>query len=71
MDNSVESKYDRFDLEEHINHCWTIVEQLQLVKEASANNKDQLIDAIMVLYQHKFIKLWDVLVELIDEGKLK
>lgn len=64
-------KSDRFLLEEQINDCWTIVEQLQLARDASPESKDQLIDAIKVLYQHKFIKLWDTFEDLVQQGKIK
>lgn len=63
--------YDRFDLEEQINDCWTVVEQLQLVRDATGESKDKLIDAIQVLYQHKFMKLWDTFEDLVREGKIK
>lgn len=71
MEQNNEDCYDRFDLEEQINDCWTIVEQLQLAKDATGESKDQLIDAIKVLYQHKFLKLWDTFEGLIEQGKIK
>ena len=53
-----EKKFDRFDLEQGIQQCWGITDDIMLLLEQAAEPEDfaKLAD----LYNFKFEKLWKI-----------
>lgn len=65
--------YTRFDLEQDILACWSIVEDLKMLKQA-VNENDTLevgeyIKALLMLYDLKFNRLWDTFEKHLSELK--
>jgi hypothetical protein len=62
---------DRFDLEENILQCWTVVEELKLFREnfsgLTNEDRDTYIHGIELMYENKFQKLWDVFEKMVHE----
>lgn len=54
---------DRFDLEEQIIECWNITDELK-----DLNN--ELVQAIALLYEHKFQRLWSTFEECVKNGSI-
>ncbi len=55
---------DRFDLEQQIMSCWSVVDDLETVfhHERLYNNEDDMMNVLIglkTMYQIKFEKLWD------------
>jgi hypothetical protein len=44
--------YSRFDFEQEFMNCWSIIDDLK--STLGCSNQDQLVEAITVLYAHKF-----------------
>ena len=65
---SNQSNLSRFDLEDKIQNCWSVVQDLQTVSQQ--RNGDTDIDAVARLYQIKFQSLWDTFEALIKEKKI-
>lgn len=58
--------YDRFDLEDAITSCWTVVEDIRLLVDRNSDIED--FRALNTLYNHKFDKLWEVYQSLVKQG---
>ena len=56
---------DRFDLEEQIVECWSITDELK-----DLNSQDELVQAIALLYEHKFQRLWSTFEECVKNGSI-
>ena len=54
--------YDRFDLEQQINDCWKIVEELKELPATADMNA-----ALHTIYHQKFMKLWDIFEDVVVE----
>ena len=65
---SNQSNLSRFDLEDKIQNCWNVVQDLQTVSQQRSGDTD--IDAVARLYQIKFQSLWDTFEALIKEKKI-
>lgn len=48
---------DRFDLEQDIMNCWSVVDDLKMLLESDGYDNDD-IQAIIRLYQKKFEVMW-------------
>jgi hypothetical protein len=60
-----EKPVDRFDLEEQIMDCWSIIDDLKLISDSEENK------AIITLYQLKFERLWETFETLIEDGNIQ
>jgi hypothetical protein len=60
---------DRFDLEKAILDCWSITEDIKLMKEQDAYASDMV--NLACVYNFKFQKLWNVFEDMVHEGKFK
>lgn len=61
-------KADRFTLEEKIMGCWSIIEDMDHIKET----KDlELVTHIQELYSAKFNSLFKVFEDLVHDGTIK
>lgn len=61
-------EYTRFDLEQDILACWSVVDDLKLVVKREGTSEDFL--AIARLYQIRFDHLWAGFEKMVYEGKL-
>jgi hypothetical protein len=66
----------RFELEQEILACWSVVEDIELVYQASDKplSQDELQNALLglqTLYQMKFERLFATFEELIRKGDIK
>ena len=48
---------DRFDLEQDIMNCWSVVDDLKMLLESDGYDNDD-IKAVIRLYQKKFEVMW-------------
>ena len=55
---------DRFDLEQDILRCWSILEDIELVR-----GQPELIDSLKAVYEAKFQKCFDTFTEYWQEEK--
>jgi hypothetical protein len=73
----VEGLYDRFDLEQQIMKCWTITDDLKLLrqnvleKNMSTDDITNFILGLETIYECKFNELFDQFSYLIQVGKIK
>jgi hypothetical protein len=61
----------RFKLEEHIMDCWGVIEDLDLIKESLNEpevNTEEVVNSVRVLYEMKFVRLFNTFERLIAEG---
>lgn len=55
---------DRFDLEQEIMNCWSVVEDVKALRETISNNlvtqdfQENYLLGLETIYQVKFEKLW-------------
>lgn len=65
------SKLDRFDLEESIMNCWSMVDDVRMIRERVATEDEviQLIKSVEVLYQAKFEELFLIFEKLVNQGE--
>ena len=49
---------DRFDLEQNIMNCWSVINELDMLLEQGTVS-DENIKAVAVLYEQKFQYLWE------------
>jgi hypothetical protein len=56
-------KYSRFDFENQFMNCWSIVDDLR--STLGHSNQDELVEAIITLYSHKFDKCFSTFEELL------
>ena len=59
---------DRFELEQQILACWTITDEINTIKETNFDPK--LLEAVIVLYELKFEKLWSIFETLVNQKKI-
>ena len=70
------SEVTRFDLEQAIQGCWTIVDDLKIVNEFVLERdmtKDEISNTIVgleFLYKMKFEKMWEIFDELVKEKQI-
>ena len=57
---------DRFDLEQEILRCWSILEDIELVRD-----KPELIDSLRAVYEAKFQRCFDTFTEYWQSGEKK
>lgn len=67
---------DRFKLEEQIQHCWQVVDDLKTVYRSERLYKDEnemqnVLLGLFTLYQLKFEELFATYEKLVKEGKIK
>ena len=67
---------DRFKLEEQIQHCWQVVDDLKTVyhSERLYKDEDEMQNALLgmfTLYQLKFEELFSTYEKLVQEEKIK
>jgi len=68
--------HTRFDLEQAIQGCWTIVDDLKIVNEFVLERdmtKDEISNTIVgleFLYRMKFEKMWEIWEELLKEKQI-
>lgn len=67
---------DRFKLEEQIQHCWQVVDDLKTVyhSEKLYEDENEMQNALLgmfTLYQLKFEELFATYEKLVKEGKIK
>ena len=61
-------KIDRFTLEEELMSCWMITDDLKLV--AGCGCVEQEIEALRVIYELKFQRVFNTFERMIKEGQL-
>lgn len=65
---------DRFDLEQQIMECWRAIDDMKIVAGmVSSSSPDDVVNALTgmsVLYDQKFIKLFDTFETLIAHRKI-
>lgn len=59
----------RFDLEQEIMDCWSIVEDLKLVAEFNEGNKETL-ESLATIYELKFKKCFNTFSRCIQNGDM-
>lgn len=67
---------DRFKLEEQIQHCWQVVDDLKTVYHSEKlyedeNEMQNVLLGLFTLYQLKFEELFATYEKLVAEGKIK
>lgn len=67
---------DRFKLEEQIQHCWQVVDDLKTVYHSERLYKDEdemqnVLLGMFTLYQLKFEELFSTYEKLVQEEKIK
>lgn len=72
----MENKVDRFKLEEQIQHCWQVVDDLKTVYHSEKlyedeNEMQNVLLGLFTLYQLKFEELFATYETLVKEGKIK
>lgn len=76
LPNTIEPGVDRFDLEQQIQQCWSIIEDIKLLNESVLERDlttDQISNVLLgmeSLYNLKFEKLWDIFTVLIGHKKI-
>jgi hypothetical protein len=55
--------YNRFDFEQEFMNCWSIIDDLK--STLGCSNQDQIVEAITVLYAHKFEKCFNTFEEML------
>ena len=76
LQNVTEPGADRFDLEQHIQQCWSIIEDIKLLNEGVLERNmtvDQISNVLLgleSLYELKFIKLWETFETLVNHKKI-
>jgi flagellin-specific chaperone FliS len=61
-------EYSRFDFEQEFMNCWNIIDDLKSTLNRS--NQNQLVEAIVVLYSHKFENCFDRFEEMVANKQL-
>jgi hypothetical protein len=59
---------DRFDLEQDIMNCWSVVDDLKMLLENDSGYDNDDIQAVARLYQKKFEVLWSTFEHCIKNG---
>ena len=72
----MENNVDRFTLEEKIQHCWQVVDDLKTIyhSEKLYEDENEMQNALLgmfTLYQLKFEELFATYEKLVKEGKIK
>jgi hypothetical protein len=62
------AKFDRFDLEQGIMQCWSMVDDVKLLARRGASPAE--FDSVAQLYQHKFEELFAQFEAGIQERKI-
>jgi hypothetical protein len=62
------AKFDRFDLEQGIMQCWSMVDDVKLLAQRGASSAD--FESLAAVYQHKFEKLFAQFEAGIQERKI-
>lgn len=69
---------DRFDLEQQIQDCWKVVDDVELIRKAWLDgedfDEDSLTNALLgisTLYQLKFEQLFSTFTSLVDSGDIR
>lgn len=67
---------DRFKLEEQIQHCWQVVDDLKTIyhSEKLYEDENEMQNALLgmfTIYQLKFEELFSTYEKLVKEGKIK
>lgn len=66
----------RFDLEQEIMHCWSIVEDVKALRETISNSivtqdfQENFLLGLETIYQVKFQKLWETFEECVSNRQL-
>lgn len=74
--NNIEPGVDCFDLEQHIQQCWSITQELKLIQEFVLERNlsvDEISNALLgleTLYELKFLKLWETFESLVKHKKI-
>lgn len=58
---------DRFEFEQQILGCWTIIEDIRMVSEQRLGG-DETLDAIATLYSMKFEQMFNTFEQLVASG---
>jgi hypothetical protein len=70
------NEIDRFDLEQCIMKCWTVVDDIQELREfinvqdANLGTVDSILLGMELMYQNKFNRLFDQFSTLIKQKKI-
>ena len=69
---------DRFDLEQHIQQCWSVIDDIDVLLTQIANGEgftqsqtEEYLKSLRVIYQVKFEQMFSVLENLLKQGKLQ
>ncbi len=60
---------DRFDLEQQIMDCWSIVEDISILESQGANTTDMV--SLAAVYEFKFKRMWDTFEQMVEEKQFK
>lgn len=67
---------NRFDLEQEIMHCWSVVEDLKLLRENISDKivtqdfQENFLLGLETIYQAKFEKLWETFEKCVSNKEL-
>jgi len=76
LQKNTEPGVDRFVLEQNIQQCWSMVEDIKLLNESVLERNlttDEISNVLLgleSLYQLKFLKLWETFETLIHHEKI-
>ena len=60
---------DRFDLEQQIMECWSIVNDITTLESQGASATDMV--SLAAVYEFKFKQLWDTFEQMVEEKQFK
>jgi hypothetical protein len=60
---------DRFDLEQQIMDCWSVVEDINILESQGASATDMV--SLAAVYEFKFKRLWDTFEQMVEQKQFK
>ena len=60
---------DRFDLEQQIMDCWSVVEDINILESQGASTTDMV--SLAAVYEFKFKRLWDTFEQMVEQKQFK
>jgi enoyl reductase-like protein len=61
---------NRFELENAMMRCWSVVDDIAFLEKATDEERKVLIEGITILYNAKFHEMFSMFETLIQEGKI-
>jgi hypothetical protein len=60
---------DRFDLEQQIMECWSIVNDISTLESQGASATDMV--SLAAVYEFKFKRMWDTFEQMVEQKQFK